>query len=411
MIEVPNSYFQKNSHTLEKFFSLLIYSWLYTGFARVYLLQRFANYLYFIPYIILLFILFYVLIFNLRKINLPGIFLFTNFATIAFQILHVMLNDISVVTAFYGYCLYMMPVNLLFFISIFRNTDVLKKATSIIIYSIPFNVVTALLQTYTPNSFFARGIVSSDNVTSFNGFARAYGTFSAPAGFAVYLSMVTSLYILSFRDRSRISNTFLLLQITTLYIVSGSRTVFYALIVIILFAAFSSNFARLISKSYRLIKFVPLILLTVYIVNTYKFAMFEALLMRFRLAQNTENFGGRIFLNIFGFKSHLTDSFFGSGMGSYAIGNVGYQNQANWIEIDLIRNLAELGSLLGIAWIFFRFALLIYLPIRFKKLRNPKAIILFASISQNLLFGPIAGQSTISLACWICIFLSLLIKK
>jgi hypothetical protein len=281
----------------------------------------------------------------------------------------------------------------------------------LILFAATPNLLMAVLQTFSANSRFARGIVDESNATTSEGFSRAYGTFTAPAGFAIYLSLLTACIFICAPSKSRIYRLFLYFQLSALYVLSGSRTVFFSLGVIVVFIALAYGKESASKAFLRVSKYLITILLLYFTVSSFNLGVFNALVNRFVSASSQENTSGRIFENVFGFLGYIYQPFFGSGLGSYAIGNVGYANKSLWIELDLVRNMFELGSILGLVWIFLRFSLFFSIPIRFIRNGDRNSTVLFGAIAPYLLFGPISGQGTISLGCWLGIVMSISVAK
>jgi len=383
---------------------LLIISWTYLGFLRIYIFPSLANYLYFIPYAILVAIVFYSLTRLWHFMIKPSIFILLNILFLLFQIFHVFQSNMSLVTAIYGYCLYMLPVNLLSLPRILAKVYSKVSFTNLFLFAAFPNLIMALLQTLVPNSGYARGIINDNNATTVGGYSRAYGTFSSPAGFAIFLSILTACILIALKYKSFKLRSVLYVHLVLLYIISGSRTVFLSLSIILIAQLISSAFMTSGKKFAGLLK-LSLGLLSIYLVATQFFTIgpLNAFLTRVSVSRVEENLPMRIFENLFGFTGYLYQPFFGSGLGTYAVGTVGYTNRSQWIELDLVRNIFELGTILGLLWIAFRFSLCISLLLVFLHRRDLHSLILFSSIAPYLLFGVISGQSSISIGCWLVI--------
>ena len=138
---------------------LLILSWIYLGLFRIHFFQSLANVLYFIPYMLILFIFLYSVV-QLRQYMIkPYLFILLNFIFVIFQIAHLYRSDIGVITAIYGYCLYMLPVNLISLSRIIAHTNSVHFFAKSILYATFPNLLMALLQTLVPNSRYSRGII------------------------------------------------------------------------------------------------------------------------------------------------------------------------------------------------------------------------------------------------------------
>jgi hypothetical protein len=399
---------EQNLRNFKILVGILIISWLYTGFLRIYIFRSLANYLYFLPYAIMILIFIYSII-RLRHqmVNL-SLFILLNGCFLTFQVFHIMLSDISIVTGIYGYCLYMLPINFLSLTRVLAEVNVKDQFMKLMMFAATPNLLLALLQTFVPNSQYSRGIIDENNATTTGGFSRAYGTFTAPAGYAIFLSVLTVCILILPKSKNNLYTFVLYLELAALYVFSGSRTVFFSLLVILGFNLVSNSLKHLGKSFFGIVK-ATLGSIFLFVVATQLLAIgpFIALLERVSRARTEESTSGRIFENIFGFMDYIYQPFFGSGLGSYAIGTVGYENVSQWIELDLIRNIFELGTVFGLLWILFRFFLFLYLPIKFINRADQNSLLLFSSTAPYLLFGPIAGQSTISVGCWLVIAIAI----
>lgn len=391
--------------------SIVLISWIYVGFFRIYIARSIANYLYFLPYALLLLTFIFCLLYLRSNISHSGIFIILNISFLTFQAFHVLYSNISITTAIFGFCLYALPLNLLSITKILGMGLIVKRFMKLTLTAATPNLLMTILQTFSSNSKFARGILNEGNATTSDGFSRAYGTFTAPAGFAIYLSLLTACIIISAPSKPKFYRQFMYFQLTMLYILSGSRTVFFSLGIILIAIAIAYGRENLFKGFSKVSKYSLIILLLYLIFSRINLGAFDALMKRFATASTQENTSGRIFENIFGFLEQIYQPFFGSGLGSYAIGNVGYSNTSQWIELDLVRNIFEMGSIIGVIWIFFRFWLFFYLPVRFIRNGDRNSILLFGSIAPYLLFGPISGQSSISIGCWLGVVMSIALSK
>jgi len=399
---------EQNLRNFKILVGILIISWLYTGFLRIYIFRSLANYLYFLPYAIMILLFIYSIICLRHQMVNLSLFILLNVCFLTFQVFHIMLSDISIVTGIYGYCLYMLPINFLSLTRLLAEVNVKDQFMKFMMFAATPNLLLALLQTYVPNSQYSRGIIDENNATTTGGFSRAYGTFTAPAGYAIFLSVLTVCILILPKSKSNLYTFVLYLELAALYVFSGSRTVFFSLLVILGFNLVSNSLKHLGKSFFGIVK-ATLGSIFLFVVATQLLAIgpFIALLERVSRARTEESTSGRIFENIFGFMDYIYQPFFGSGLGSYAIGTVGYENVSQWIELDLIRNIFELGTVFGLLWILFRFFLFLYLPIKFIIRADQNSLLLFSSTAPYLLFGPIAGQSTISVGCWLVIAIAI----
>jgi hypothetical protein len=324
-----------------------------------------------------------------------------NYLGVLFQGLHVMWGHLNAINAFYGYCLYILPINLLFLIPALTNASFLARVNRSFMIAIWPNLAMCIAQTFIANSPYVKSFTNSASLTTHDGFARAYGVFSAPAGLSLYISVVTAITISNISSQSKILLFINFTSITTLYLLSGSRLVYFNLL-IVLFFVFLKNRAKLslIISTVLLISASPLLLK---LLLSLEYGPITAFYQRIIDTSRNEDTLQRLWSSFFGFHDFLDQSLIGKGFGSFAIGTVGYSNSSNWIENDLSRNIAESGTIIGVIWILMRISFALISLSIFLKSKSKYSLFLFSSIFYNLLFGPISGQSTISLGCWLAI--------
>lgn len=396
---------------LEGQMSALLFSWIYIGIFRMYLLPQYSNQLYFVSYAILVWQTFYFITYLRASSGSFPIMFAVNFFGFVFQILHTIYGNTSILTCIYGYCLYILPINLIFMASVLKESGYFDKFVRAIVFSAFPNLILCILQTSLPNSSFARGFSETHVVTSSQGYARAFGTFTSPAGFSVYLGVLTAITLCFYKPRSRMRVGLLYGAVSLLYLFSGSRQVYFnlAIILVVYFASSKKGFLVPLLKS-----FIPLIalgVLSVFLIRRFGVGTFDALLERFSQAGRSENTLDRINGILFGFFSNLNTDLFGSGMGSRSIGTTGYTNTSQWIENDTSKSIFELGPFFGLAWIGIRYGLFLFFVTQFliKRLQGPS--VLFAAVGFVLIAGQISSQSTISLGCWLVIQLLFLLNR
>jgi hypothetical protein len=156
---------------------------------------------------------------------------------------------------------------------------------------------------------------------------------------------------------------------------------------------------------------IPAILLSIipisFLFQIYLRGPFFALIERLSEASRQENSLMRIWQNLTGFTSNLSNSLMGTGFGSFSTGSVGYADTVKWIEGDLPRTLAECGTLLGLFLILIRWFLAIkLLKISISKLRiiSNDVLLLTVAVLPNLVYGQIFGQGSIAVGSWITVF-------
>jgi len=402
---------QKRIIAFEGLMIALLLSWIYIGIFRMYLLPQYSNQLYFVSYAILIWQIFYFITYlRASSRSFPVMFALNLFGFV-FQILHTIYGNTSILTCIYGYCLYVLPINLIFMASVLRESDYFDKFMKVIVFSAFPNLLFCILQTSLPNSSFARSFSERDVATSSQGYARAFGTFTSPAGFSVYLGVLTAITLCFYKPRSCLRAGSIYVAVALLYLLSGSRTVYFNLAIILVVYIVTSKRGVFVLVLKSFIPLVALGVLSVFLIRRFGLGTFDALLERFSQADRSENTLDRINGILFGFFSNLNADLLGSGMGSRSIGTTGYTNTSEWIENDTTKNMFELGPFFGLAWIAIRYSLFLYFATQFliRRLQGPS--VLFAAVGFVLIAGQISSQSTISLGCWLVIQLLFFLNR
>jgi hypothetical protein len=384
-------------------FRILILHLFFSGFIRIYILPSYSNFIYSFPLII------YILLIIIRifsaKSGIDFLILFYIFGTIIFQIAHFYLNDITLVQLIYGLFLYSFPAILVTFAdskSAHSSYNLFKKVLCFAIYP---NLLLTILQTYIPYSVFAKSTSSVEQLTSYGGVSRAFGSFSSPAGFSFFLTFGLALFLADKQLRQSRVGKFhlfcLLLQIP----ISGSRTaIIQTCLVVIAYFLIGLLKGRLGMADLRFLAFF----LFSFIIGAFVFkSQFSALVMRVNLAANTEDTANRIASTITSFSQGGGASIFGNGLGYYANASSLVNSNFFWIENDLQRNVYELGQILGTIFVSLRFAIPIFLVVALalsSEFGSTQALILWSAILPLVTFGQFFGQGTLSLAGWLLIF-------
>jgi hypothetical protein len=210
---------QKDSRTLKFSVSGLLFTWIFLGLIRTYLLPQFANFLYFVPLIFFSLILLHGLI-HFKKTKNFGIFLVAFYLILAFQSIHFLVGNITLITLVYGLFLYAAPLTLILSQSYIQTPNYFFRFNKIVLSCIPINLVLAVLQTVIPNSTFNRSFNDINHLTTSCGTIRAFGTFSSAQGLSIYLliALCFNLYNLSVNnERFQKSISLVLLPLKQLY--------------------------------------------------------------------------------------------------------------------------------------------------------------------------------------------------
>lgn len=380
-------------------------TWIYSGFVRVYLFPNLSKIIYFIPILLL----FNISLSALKNINISSKnkfkFLSLFFLALVFQILHVAFGELDLIGLIYGLSIYVAPLSFLLTATVL--CEYLKyQITKIILISVPINTALSILQTYTSNSRFTPKNDSVQIMTTFDGYARAFGTFSHPTGYAVYLSIAFGIILWNHKNFSaqvlRISISLLLFAT----LISGSRTSLaynFFIILIYLLAGKKKLIvrARQISKT-RLI----IILASSTIIAYFGFrSTIQAFLSRIFEASQNENSGKRLLSTFDMVEIYRNFSLWGKGLGANSYG-ISSTKGSEWIESPYTANFIEGGVFLGLVFLAIRIFAIFFLgrKLRINRIDNLD-FILSAAILPISIFGAIFGQATVAQGFWFSITL------
>jgi len=283
----------------------------------------------------------------------------------------------------------------------------------VIVISVLPNFLLAIAQAVIPNSPFVPELGMSTHLEVANGHVRAFGTFSSTTGFSYYLILLIAVFWYSANRYRLVLRTAIWLQIAGLVVMSGSRTVLFGIVIIILTRMILVSTSDLVRKrNYSRIGFFAVISLVS--ITTLFNELLSSFQMRLSLASQQEDTIGRIFHTLFGFLGNVDTSLLGSGLGSVSTGAFGYSTDLRWIENDFPRILVEFGSILGIIVILARWLLLVVLingQKRYFKQNREQRALLIGVLVPLIGYGQFMGQGSLSLGGWITLLLIALIPK
>ena len=387
----------------------LVTIWLYSGFVRLYLFPQFAQIIYFLPYAILALITLRLFFQEAIQKSYYFLYLCLLFSSLIFQSVHIMFGNIDFKIAIYGLSLYIIPLALITQMPLSAKCNSNHKCERIILNSVIPNFILVVLQTLNSSPRYLPTLDNTEHLESANGVVRAFGTFSSTSGFSFYLTLCTAILLGNSNTLRRGTVYVYMVLLCSMYILSGSRTVFFALFFLLFFCSIFGevNFKKIL-KFGNLFQAVLIagciyVLLKLYFNNVY-----TAFLMRLTSASSQEDTFARVRDSIFGFASQDTKSPIGQGFGSRSIGSYSYSVTNGWIENDLPRIVAESGISLGIAIIFGRWvflAWLLYTQTRHERSKQFYRSLLIGTIFPVLLFGQFMGQGSVRLGTWISIYL------
>lgn len=256
--------------------------------------------------------------------------------------------------AIFGVRNYIAPLLLPFVIFRDQISTFTQTASRILVYFAPAQLLLVLWQVNSPASALVNVQTGGEEAyfTTSGGVVRAAGTFSAPAGLIAYLTlaMAASLVLVLSRQRRNVIWGWIGVGAVVLMIaLAGSRSaVFYAALVAVGWLVYLIAQRRL--KHIGIALFGALTAwAALYVAITGLPGVFDAFLVRFDLASQSENTLGRVLESFVVFASAQTDVF-GAGIGVHSTIGVSLGSGLEWIESDSARGVKELGALgIGIA--------------------------------------------------------------
>lgn len=331
-----------------------------------------------------------------------------------FQTLHYLFRSIDLKVIFIGLILYGMAPTIIFIGFNSEPYKLLQPLIRSIEIAIPINLVLVTLQVIGNLEFFRTSpLTGGEAMTTDGNILRALGTFTHPAGYATFLSVASVIVIYQFESETKMKRTIYLLQLGLLYSLSGSRTVFINLALIILTLVYlkrKSIRGQSRSGALAIVFSIIFALGLAFVLLRYKFNwVLESFANRISAASTQENSMNRILNQSFGWYKDIGESLWGQGLSSYSTVSIGFaKDRSAWIENDLSRIIVEAGSLLGIAIIVLRWALPLFIHIQVKRSQTEKRDFIYLLMSAcftNLMVGALTGQGSISLQVWICLSL------
>lgn len=393
----------------------LVAIWVYSGFFRLYVFPQVSQIIFFLPTLIFFFITVRALLPTYSGKLFSLSYLIPLYSFTLFQAFHIYSHNITPTIALYGLSLYIFPMAIITQLPFEEEGKIFVSCTKILEVSLLPNLVLAILQTLSPHSRFVASIGNTDQLEIANGIVRAYGTFSSTTGFSYYLTLCTCILIIDSKNIRTGTRYLYWICIPAMYILSGSRTVIFSAISLILIS-FLFGGAR-IFRALRLSMSIRIILVTLFsviLVRLYFWHVFEAFAIRFQTASQQENTIRRITNSIFGFLSQSSNTLLGEGLGSRSIGTYSYSLSSGWIENDLPRIIVEAGPILGLLIIFARWLFigwLLFSQAKYTGFQRHSRALLIGAVFPVVLFGQFMGQGSLSLGVWITIFLCLTIPK
>ncbi len=389
----------------------LLFLWLYSGILRN-LFPQLNYFLYILPFVIA-FLYFLSGRSTLESAESFRVFLFLFLIAIfMFQTLHYLIQSIELKVLFTGMILYGLAPTIIFLGYNSEPHSLLRPLIRSIEFAIPINLVVVFLQVIGNLKFFKYSpLTGGQAMTTDGNVLRAFGTFTHPAGFATFLGVAAVIAIYQFKSETNLKRFSQLFQLGLLYLLSGSRTVFINLALIILTLFFlKRKTLRNLNRSGGLGLFIGTVISTglAFVLMKFKYSwVLESFANRIITASAQEDSLDRILNQSFGWFNHLGNSLWGQGLGTFSTVSIGFaRDRSAWIEDDLTKNIAEAGTLMGVTIIALRWALpfVVHARVKNSQTEEPDFVyLLLAACFSNLVVGALTGQGSVSLQVWICL--------
>jgi len=385
---------------------LLALHFLLSGFIRGFLLPQISDYLFFIPLPVIICIFLISLSID-SKIRFFDFFCISlAFLLLLYQVVLVLGGSITVKTAIYGWFLYGLPLLGITAAQKCFNPKMLERITFLFEICLIPNFFFAIMQTVVGNSrYFSAGF--GEGLQSAYGVQRATGTFSSPAGYALYLTLTASFLLMrngmqkTIGFRKFVGFGLLLFQLP----ISGSRTAIISVAFVFLAKAIFRKRAKVLQANRGKSQFLVLIASLAIAGAFWKFSSsstVQATSARFVSANEVDPPLTRLLTQL---RIDLDGVGFlhGAGLGSRANGATVFG--VDWVEFDVQRILVEAGLVFGIILLGFRMFLVLRILQNYSKKDDAFDVPLIAAVVPILFFGQFMGQGTISGGTWLGLYI------
>ena len=280
-------------------------------------------------------------------------------ALVTFVAIQVIASRMDIAVGLFGIRNYVAPILIAYVVWMRQLGGFLERAVRIIACWAPIQLIIVIVQVSSGVDSPINAQVGGESAyfTSAFGVVRASGTFSAPAGLIVHLTLALFAAIVMMSDSSRYSRLLAIVCFASaigMLAISGSRgAIFSAATVAIGWLVYT-----LINSSTKAIR--PLLIAIILGIAAY-FAVaqlfpsvIEAFAARFENADQSEDTVARILGAMVGFANQPV-TFLGDGAGSHSTIGISVGSPHKWVEDDSSRWVAELGYL-GLMLSILRFA-------------------------------------------------------
>jgi hypothetical protein len=330
----------------------------------------------------------------------------------------------ALLLSIYGWRQYFFYIPLAFVIGeCFRSEDLIRIAKHTLLFSIPIAFLSILQGSAPANSSLNAGLTDNPD-NSFAplgvalGFVRTSGTFSSNVGQVLFigslLAMLLWVWILPREKRplQGMALTSVTVAVSVNLAVSGQRAAFVLALLVLTTALASAALIPARYYSRRVLRTVAGLIITGAVTMPLLFPQ-QLRALSVRAAEAAEgddwySYGimNRALADFTNFISLLPEApilGYGLGRGGNAVRRIGISIPAP-AEDDWSRNVVDLGSVLGCAFIIFRILLFIFLItgaiLTAGRRYEPLPLLLMGFIGGVLLYGQITGQGTVNGYGW-----------
>ena len=391
----------------------LIILWIYSGIIRN-VLPSFHIFIYTLPFLLSFFYMLLSRPNNVSAVSVRVFFLFYSTAILGFQTFHYFYSNLTLKELMSGLVLYLLAPTIVY-VGVNSNTEDLSSSfIKYVLVAVPVNLFFVFLQVIIRFDFFVTSRINErDSMTTDNYVLRAIGTYTHTTGYTTLVSVATAVILYINHNLSLLSKFIWNTQLAFLYLLSGSRSVWINLAVILVFDFLLKRkkaWLNLISfdRSSRKVIIATFFVAFSLIYFQFKFVI-DAFFIRLSTASSQENSLDRILGQLFGWIGKLTLSLAGSGLGVNSNTNVEYVYQnPNWIENDLEKIVVESGILLGLLIVVFRLLLPLVLARKLFDLPFHETrlyLLQLGAIFSNLAQGSLTGQGSVAMQVWLVLAL------
>ena len=310
-----------------------------------------------------------------------------------------LVNGPSLSTAVLGIRSYLVPASLPVIVYCIRTTQTRTLADKAILWWVVPTSLIALAQAVSPQQSFVNrvGADAYQDLLTSGDTVRATGTFTAPAGLAVYVPLALAVLL----SRSRTWNakaipdvalfSLLLTALLIVVAIGGSRFLLIGIVVVLvayLFLCWDTDLWPW--KGYL----VAGILVTLVIASSYLSEVISNFEERISEANSNEDSGARILDSTNYFMQTASTTLLGDGPGTHSTAAVQASGGLGWVENDLPRTTQELGAFGVVINLTRQSLILAFLALGLLR-RDVLVVLLSAALLPSLLSGQVFAQPSV----------------